>query len=196
MSKKEPNEFEHLENGITLIHVTRNNGKKYEILIDSHDYKLVSGYRWRVYKSSKRNLTWYAGTGIHKEGKYITLLMHRLLMGLKPGEECDHEDRNGLNNQRSNLRKATHTQNVYNVGRKSTNTTGYIGVQKTSSGKYSARYGQGTIHISVSDTAEEAAEARDKAVLAVAGEFARLNFEDKRAAYLAELEGVSVNGNV
>lgn len=41
--------------------------------------------------------------------------LHRFLMG-EPKERIDHKDRNPLNNQRTNLRLATHSQNLANTG--------------------------------------------------------------------------------
>ena len=45
-------------------------------------------------------------------------MLHRELLGLVPGDglECDHANRNPLDNRRSNLRIATHGQNSLNRG--------------------------------------------------------------------------------
>jgi hypothetical protein len=42
----------------------------------------------------------------------------------------DHIDRNPLNNQISNLRLATYTENNRNISKKKNNTSGFIGVSK------------------------------------------------------------------
>ncbi len=54
--------------------------------------------------------------------------MHRQLLCAGKGEEVDHIDGNGLNNQRSNLRIATRAQNAHNTRRPKTNTSGHKGV--------------------------------------------------------------------
>ena len=42
------------------------------------------------------------------------VLMHRLILAAKRGQRIDHRDRNGLNNQRMNLRFCTQSQNMAN----------------------------------------------------------------------------------
>lgn len=44
-----------------------------------------------------------------------------------PSKQIDHRDLQRSNNRLANLREATHGQNVQNTGRRSTNTSGYIG---------------------------------------------------------------------
>lgn len=60
--------------------------------------------------------------------KSQTLYMAALILPVPPGFVVDHSDCNPLNNQRSNLRRATNRQNVLNAGRRSTNSTGVKGV--------------------------------------------------------------------
>jgi hypothetical protein len=56
--------------------------------------------------------------------------MHREIMGFSPydGKIGDHKDRNGLNNQRYNLREATFSINNHNRRGNKNNTSGYRGV--------------------------------------------------------------------
>lgn len=74
-------------------------------LVDDEDYASLSKFKWHA----KRRLhTFYAK---RREGRK-RLSMHRVIMQAAPGIEIDHEDGNGLNNQRYNLRNATHAQNM------------------------------------------------------------------------------------
>ena len=81
-------------------------------LIDDADLPFVSGRSWYAqYHPSKHRIFWYAVT--RTGGQHI--YMHRLLLGLKPGDpSVDHVDGNGLNNRRGNIRLATSTQNHAN----------------------------------------------------------------------------------
>lgn len=89
-------------------------------------------------------------------------------------KQIDHKDRNPLNNQRSNLRSATGSQNRHNCGLPSTNTTGVKGVwfdRKT--GKYRAqiRVKGERFSLGYFDTLEEAAAAVQHKREELMGEF-------------------------
>jgi hypothetical protein len=75
-------------------------------VIDEADWKIVSQHKWHPHKN--RN-TFYARANIYKEGRRTGIYMHTLLTGWSL---TDHEDHNGLNNQRSNLRSLTNSENV------------------------------------------------------------------------------------
>jgi hypothetical protein len=92
-------------------------------LVDDEDYDwLVAMGSWYAHRS--RN-TFYA----KRRSGQPKLRMHRVIMGVTdPATKVDHEDCNGLNNQRSNLRVATTVQNARNRGKTSANTSGYKGV--------------------------------------------------------------------
>src|SRR5947209_6547209 len=78
-------------------------------IIDESDYELVSKYSWWADKIGK---TYYAVTRIYVSGRNESgksfrtnkIYMHRLIMGSPKGSVVDHENHNGLDNQRSNLR--------------------------------------------------------------------------------------------
>lgn len=55
-------------------------------------------------------------------------LLHRLIMNAPTGVTVDHIDRDGLNNQRSNLRLATYSQQNMNTKLRTDNTSGHRGV--------------------------------------------------------------------
>ena len=74
-------------------------GRGYITVIDEGDLDLVSGRTWGC-SSSPRHDKVYAICNTDR------LLMHRLILGVGPEEQCDHIDGDGLNNRRSNLRVA------------------------------------------------------------------------------------------
>ena len=74
-----------------------------------------------------QNNTGYAA----REENNRTVLMHRLIMEAKPGQEVDHINGDKLDNRKSNLRFVTRRQNLQNrtwpmkgVSKKSDNTRG------------------------------------------------------------------------
>lgn len=85
-------------------------------LVDDSDYEWAMQFRWHA-SWSKPTRSYYAKRNVVlAEGKHTTFYMHRELLGLERGDKRrgDHEDRNTLNCQRSNLRIATPSQNNMN----------------------------------------------------------------------------------
>jgi hypothetical protein len=149
----------------------------YESLVDEADVEALSGFNWL--SCVKR---WTNKKGEQRERAYAlanspngVIYMHRFLMNAPKGLEVDHRNGNSLDNRRSNLRLATHGQNISN--QKGWAKSGFKGVRQMRNGRWSAtashsgkthRFGQYV-------TAEDAAIAYDKGVLALRGEFAVLN---------------------
>lgn len=136
-------------------------------IIDDKDFAKVSERRWYLH-----------GAGVRSGRPHIWL--HHFINGNPPmGLETDHGDGNGLNNRRSNLRNATHRQNMMNSKRPVTNTSGFKGIYRrlgwkkwnariSINGKYRylGRFGSPI----------EAARAYDVAAKRLYGIFARVNF--------------------
>jgi hypothetical protein len=76
-------------------------------LVDDEDFDLVSAHKWRVIESGE---TLYAHTWIDDQ----SIGMHRLLAGPLATEVVDHENWNGLDNRRRNLRPCLHKHNMRN----------------------------------------------------------------------------------
>lgn len=72
-----------------------------------------------------KRVTWYAAPARRSKTKFYvfakfydptkrkarTVGMHRFIMGEPPGMDVDHDDNNGLNNKRLNLKIMTHLEN-------------------------------------------------------------------------------------
>jgi hypothetical protein len=107
-----------------------------------------------------------------EDGRLETV--HRLLMGLKPGDkrQVDHINSNRLDNRRCNLRVCTCRENRRNARKRKDNTSGYKGVIRLArDGTYRAVLAVGGFA-----TAEEAARVYDTMAEVVYGEYALLNF--------------------
>lgn len=112
---------------------------------------------------------------VRSNGIATTEGMHAFLTGV---DRTDHVNGDGLDNRRSNLRRATHGQNMANKVRYRNNTSGFKGVSRRQNGRWFAQIQcQGNHrHLGYFATAEEAARAYDAAAVEAFGEFARLNF--------------------
>lgn len=151
--------------------------KKYPGLVatvDDEDAEIVSIVRtWCV----RRGYNTFYATG-HPLGspKGTMVEMHRLI--LPDSVQADHIDGNGLNNQRSNVRPATPSQNGANRPRPNRNNTlGFRGIKRNGSG-WSAQIrilGKRT-HLGTFRTPEEAARAYDAKAIEAWGSFATTNF--------------------
>jgi hypothetical protein len=126
-----------------------------------------------------------------------TVYMHRLIMQIESGrslgrkDEVDHINGDALDNRVCNLRLCVHHENTMHQGRRKDNKSGYIGVfHDTRKGRkpYHALIECGkTIHLGGFDTPEAAAVQRDLGALKYFGEFATLNYEDRRSEYIETL---------
>ena len=163
------------EPGVMLVPLTRGLYAK----IDADDYAIIAPYRWFAENVNPRNespLT-YARTN-RSGGKKMYL--HRLLMGAQKGVQIDHvriEDT--LDCRRSNLRVASHGQNMQNRSSIVGSSSRFKGVHwLKSAGKWRATItAQGRRRNLGRFTDEiEAAKAYDAAARELHGDFARLNF--------------------
>lgn len=162
--------------------------------VDDEDFERVSEYRWSI-SSRKSSSILYA---VHTNQDNRSISMHRFIMGCKnrDGKLVDHKDRNGLNNQKSNLRFCTHSENMSNRSSHKGSTSKYLGVyrQIIKAKRFKKKLNKETVsvyyswasritvnkkHISLGNfrKEEDAAKAYDAAARKYHGEFASLNFE-------------------
>lgn len=86
--------------------------KGYEAIIDEADLPMVADRTWHA--SVKEGKFPYAEAPAKKNGRSITIAMHRLLMAEPIGLLVDHRNGNTLDNRRENLRITTHQGNSQN----------------------------------------------------------------------------------
>lgn len=142
-------------------------------LVDDEDYDYLSQFKWYY-----QNGYAVGRAGEPPIGKIRCQGMHRYIMQAKKGQNIDHKDRDGLNNQKSNLRFATYSQNSMNRPAQYTE-SGYKGVCWTSGRWVTQVYiRRKVIHRSRHTDLMEAVKTYDEVAKRVFGEFALLNFPD------------------
>lgn len=78
-------------------------------VVDDVDFEYLSRHRWHCTQNG------YAATRV---GSRIYYMQQLLIPNVPEGMERDHEDRDKLNNRRSNLRVVTRQENMLNVTRR------------------------------------------------------------------------------
>lgn len=139
-------------------------------LVDDDDFEKLNQWEWHAktfYKSKK----WYAARS--QKGK--TILMHRIILNPTSGMDIDHQDNNGLNNQKSNIRICTRSQNRENTGKRIDNKTGFKGVcwyQKYKKYSSSISHNRKRIFLGYFNTPLEAAKIYNEYAKKIHGDFA------------------------
>lgn len=130
-------------------------------IVDDEDYEAVTAHRWFLYQG-------YARRQVSKGPKHArvvkTILMHRQIMGLVPGDglDVDHISRDRLDNRRVNLRVATRGENNQNTPARRNGTSAHRGVYWSKGhGKWGAcaRITGRTRHVGFFDDEHEAGRA-------------------------------------
>lgn len=150
---------------------------KLPILVDDADYEDLKQYSWNVTKTGyARRTTW-------ADGKPGAEYLHRRIMKAPKGSDVDHIDQNRFNNQKSNLRLATRSQNMANLAlhKKKSSKSKYKGVSQMANTKLKKRWiayikkDYQHIHIGYFKTEQEAAHAYNQFAEQMFGDYAYIN---------------------
>lgn len=155
-------------------------------LVDDEDYDELIKYSWCAHKNK---YGWYAVRGIRVDCKNYLIRMHRQILRADRNVKVDHRDGNRLNNQKTNLRLATSSQNQQNrIIKRSGCSSKFKGVcwQKNrrkwiayiSDGEKRINGWSKLRHLGYFVNEEDAARAYDEAAKISFGEFAAVNFPD------------------
>jgi hypothetical protein len=145
-----------------------------EAIIDAADAHLAAR-QWRAMPRAD-------GNGFYAIGRWRgrPWRLHRAVLGVSGDALVDHINGDTLDCRRSNLRVATSAQNAWNQRRRSTNSSGFKGVDlDRRRGKWRARVRVGDgrrIALGYFESAEAAARAYDAAAAIHHGPYARPNF--------------------
>jgi hypothetical protein len=150
-------------------------------IVDDEDYIDLNKYKWFAVRGTKNNSFYAARSYMGKHQylhRYLMVVNNRLL-------QVDHIDKNGLNNQRCNLRVCTHSENMKNRAKKKNSGSKYLGVyfqkatkdNKRITDKYIVRiqYNGKNRYIGTFKTEIDAAKAYNKVAAEAHGQFANLN---------------------
>lgn len=144
-------------------------------LVDDTDYERISQHGW--YANFQRG-RWYAMRRKSVSEGSGWAYMHREIMSAPKESEVDHCNGNCLDNQKSNLRLATHADNQHNRKTQRNNTSGYKGViWHVTNKNWVARIviNGKKQHIGSFQSKHDAAKAYNEFALQTFGQFARLN---------------------
>jgi hypothetical protein len=140
-------------------------------LVDDEDFEWLSKQNWyfdRGYVARKTS-----------RPEHKTQYMHREIMHPPDRMNIDHINHNGLDNQKSNLRICTRSENSHNQRLRFDNITGFKGItfhKRTKKWKAAITINRRGKTLGYFHTKEDAARAYDTAALQYFGEFALLNF--------------------
>lgn len=140
--------------------------------VDDHDAAKVADFSWYFHSEG------YAARRETIDGKSRIIYMHRQLLNAPADMVVDHVNGNRLDNRRSNIRLATHSQNNVNADRPAHNTSGYKGVSWSKvAGRWEAyvTVNRKKKYLGLFLTAEAAAKEYNRVMSDIFGDRVKLN---------------------
>jgi hypothetical protein len=167
----------HAEHAPNMTRMTLSNG--YVTLLDDEDYERFKQWKW--YGAPTHSKV-YVRRGYTRNQKSFSEMLHRVIMNAPHGFQVDHIDGDTLNNQKSNLRLCTPTENQrYKrsmISKPRPAHRPFKGVRLTPAGRYKASivHERQWIYLGTYDSAMDAARAYDTKAIELRGAFACTNF--------------------
>lgn len=158
-------------------------------LVDAIDAERVNQFRWHLKTKKSQPGKFYAQRSLPRadRGTITNQSLHNFVLGCPSSQYIDHENGDGLDNQRSNLRPCTPRENASNItSSKRQKLGGYKGVSwNKAANKWQASICGGEvrpngkrkqIYLGCFVDPAKAAHAYDAAAVKYFGAFASLNF--------------------
>jgi hypothetical protein len=151
-------------------------------LIDDEDFARVNAFKWYTLALRKTDgsCRYYAWRSVRQpDGKRVWIYLHRFLMNAPADLVVDHVNGNGLDCTRTNMRLATHAQNVQNMRPHKHGVSGFKGIWRRKSGRWQAeiRAEDRRIRLGTYDDPAFAAAIYDAAARQLFGHFSNTNFD-------------------
>jgi hypothetical protein len=171
--------------GVSGVVIRLTNG--WTALVSARDAPRVNTYSWHLKTGGAPDKVYAQTTVRTGDGGKRSVLLHRFIMGARPGEIVDHKSGDTLDCRRSNLRVTTTRGNAANITHsKNQKRGGWKGVSwNKNAGKWEASIAGGhlkpsgrraKVHLGLYDDPKRAARAYDAAARKCFGRFASLNF--------------------
>jgi hypothetical protein len=174
MAKRKVKLFEYQED-----HVRIPLSRGFYALIDFEDVELASHYNWYACVKPR---TVYARVNVWTvDGKCHAIMLHELLTSPPEGKIADHENGDGLDCRRRNLRIATRSENACNRRPRLDSKSGVKGVYfQKNMNKWAAAITKNGKRIGLGhfETIKQASVAYAAAAETIHGEFKRTHFDE------------------
>lgn len=150
----------------------------HDVKVDDKWYPLLSQFTWTTILSKNGSGKRYAQKTMYLFGKYVHILMHRVITSSPRAYQVDHINGDPLDNRESNLRVVTRSQNKMNSIIPVNNSSGTKGVNWHKRAKKWAAYitaDYKRIHLGYFISREDARKAREDAEKKYFGEYSFKN---------------------
>lgn len=150
--------------------------KGYEAIVDDKDYEWLSQWKWHALVCPTKVYAMRNSKPVN--GKRHHIMMHRIINETPDGFDTDHDNGNGIDNRRKNLRTASRSQNMWNRNKNRKGSSKFKGVfWHKQHQKWYARiqFKKRNMFIGLFDDEDDAGEARRKKAEELFGEFGGLS---------------------
>ena len=150
-------------------------------IVDDEDFERLAQWRWFCGLSQDKKRFYAVRTAKSSDGAHtpgIRILMHRVILGVKKGVLVDHQNMNGLDNRKQNIRICTPSQNLSNTTKRpncSSVLKGACWDKERQKWLSSIQHDEKTYFLGRFSTEQEAHEAYRVAAVRLHGAFARFN---------------------